>query len=143
MTFKDSSVDTSKAGAAPEATSEPRGAAKRFRIWVIAGASILLTAAVSIAITLGIQEQNDRVLGAQVVKSESELRTLGAQIAAIKDHQFGSMSEYIAAYARVEPLLKDFDQKLQQYSELCSTAQQRSSVCTADTTSRRGGTTRK
>jgi hypothetical protein len=52
-------------------------------------------------------------------------RTLGAQIAAIKDHQFGSISEYIAVYARVEPLLKDYDQKLQQYSELCSTAQQR------------------
>ncbi len=78
-----------------------------------------------VAIALGIQSHNDRVLGAQVVQSESELRTVGAQIAAIKDHQFGTMSEYIAAYARVEPLLKDYDQKLQQYSELCSTAQQR------------------
>jgi len=78
-----------------------------------------------VAIALGIQSRNDRVLGAQVAQSESELRTLGAQIAAIKDHQFGTMSEYIAAYARVEPLLRDYDQKLQQYSELCSTAQQR------------------
>lgn len=60
------------------------------------------------------------MLRAQVAQSESELRTLGAQIAAIKDHQFGTMNEYIAAYARVEPF-----QKLQQYSELCRTAQQR------------------
>src|SRR6266851_5181377 len=125
MTFRRSSVDTSKAATAPEATSEPKGAAKRFRIWVIAGAWILLAAVVSIAIALGIQDHNDRVLGAQVVQSESELRALGAQIAAIKDRQFGTMSEYIAAYARVEPVLKDYDQKLQQYSELCSTAQQR------------------
>lgn len=94
-------------------------------MWVIAGASILLAAAVSISIALGIQDHNDRVLGARVVQSESDLRALGAQIAAIKDHQFGTMSEYIAAYARVEPLLKDYDQKLQQYTELCSTAQQR------------------
>jgi hypothetical protein len=35
------------------------------------------------------------------------------------------MNEYIAAYAHVEPLLKDYDQKLQRYSELCNTAQQR------------------
>ncbi|MGB7464579.1 MAG: hypothetical protein WBW14_16910 [Candidatus Acidiferrum sp.] len=41
------------------------------------------------------------------------------------DHQFGTMNEYIAAYAHVEPLLKDYDQKLQRYSELCNTAQQR------------------
>lgn len=78
-----------------------------------------------VAIVLGIQSHNDRVLGAQVAQSESDLRTLGAQIAAIKDHQFATMNEYIAAYARVEPLLKDYDQKLQRYSELCKTAQQR------------------
>jgi hypothetical protein len=92
MTFRRSSVDTSRAATTPEATSQPKDAAKRFRIWVIAGASILLAAALSIAITLGIQDHNDRVLGAQVVQSESELRALGAQIAAIKDHQFGTMS---------------------------------------------------
>ena len=125
MKFRRSNVDTSKATTTPEATSEPKGAAKPFRIWVIGGVSISLAVVASIAIALSIQDHNDRVLGAQVVRSESELRTLGAQIAAIKDHQFGTMSEYIAAYSRVEPLLKDYDQKLQQYSELCSTAQQR------------------
>jgi len=61
----------------------------------------------SVAVALAIQRHNDRVLNAQVAQSESELRTLGAQIAAIKDRQFGTMSEYVAAYARVEPLLKD------------------------------------
>ncbi len=94
-------------------------------VWVSAASSIVFTLVLIVAIALGIQNHNDRVLGAQVAQSESELRTVGAQIAAIKDRQFGTMSEYIAAYARVEPLLKDYDQKLQQYSELCSTAQQR------------------
>ncbi len=94
-------------------------------VWVSAASSIVFTLLLIVAIALGIQNHNDRVLGAQVAQSESELRTVGAQIAAIKDRQFGTMSEYIAAYARVEPLLKDYDQKLQQYSELCSTAQQR------------------
>jgi len=94
-------------------------------VWVSAASSIVFTLVLIVAIALGIQNHNDRVLGAQVAQSESELRTVGAQIAAIKDRQFGTMSEYIAAYARVEPLLKDYDQKLQRYSELCSTAQQR------------------
>jgi len=94
-------------------------------VWVSAASSIVFTLVLIVAIALGIQNHNDRVLGAQVAQSESELRTVGAQIAAVKDRQFGTMSEYIAAYARVEPLLKDYDQKLQQYSELCSTAQQR------------------
>jgi hypothetical protein len=85
----------------------------------------LLAAVLSVAITLGIQSHNYQVLSAQTAQSESELRTLGAQIAAIKDHQFGAMNEYVAAYAQVEPLLKDYDQKLQQYSDLCNMAQQR------------------
>ena len=69
-------------------------------------------AVLSVAVALGIQDHDDRVLETQVAQRESELRTLGAQIAGIKDHQFRTMDEYIAAYARVEPLLKDYDQKL-------------------------------
>lgn len=125
MNFRRSNVGTSKATLAPQATSEPKGAARQFRIWLIAGSSILLAVAVSVAATLGIQNHNDSVLDAQAAQNESELRTLGAQIAAIKDHQFGTMNEYIAAYARVEPLLRQYDQKLQQYTDLCNTAQQR------------------
>jgi len=125
MIFRRSSVDQPEAATAPETTSEPKGAAKGFRIWVIAGSSIPLGVVLSVAVALAIQRHNDRVLNAQVAQSESELRTLGAQIAAIKDRRFGTMSEYVAAYARVEPLLKDYDQKLQQYGALCSTAQQR------------------
>ena len=125
MIFGRSSVDQSEAETAPETMSEPKGAAKGFRVWVIAGSSIFLGVVLIVAVALAIQKRNDRVLDAQAAQSESELRTLGAQIAAIKDRQFGTMSEYVAAYARVEPLLKDYDQKLQQYSKLCSTAQQR------------------
>src|SRR5260370_39118621 len=125
MIFRRSSVDKSEAATARETTSEPKGAMKRFHIWVLAVSSIFLGVVLSVAVALGIQNHNARVLGAQVAQSEPELRTVGAQIGAIKDRQFGTMSEYIAAYARVEPLLKDYDQKLQQYSELCSTAQQR------------------
>ncbi len=62
-------------------------------VWVSAASSIVFTLVLIVAIALGIQNHNDRVLGAQVAQSESELRTVGAQIAAIKDRQFGTMSE--------------------------------------------------
>jgi septal ring factor EnvC (AmiA/AmiB activator) len=123
--FKRSSIEKSEPATSPETTREPKGAAKGFHIWVIAGSSIVLAAVLSVAITLGIQNHNDRVLSARIAQSESELSAVGAQIASIKDHQFGTMSEYIDAYARVEPLLKDYDQKLQEYSELYNAAQQR------------------
>ena len=93
MTFKGSEAGQSESATSPEATRAPKGAAKRFRIWVIAGSSILLGVVLSVAVALAIQRHNDRVLNAQVAQSESELRTLGAQIAAIKDRQFGTMSE--------------------------------------------------
>jgi len=89
MTSKDSSVNRSEPATRAEATREPKGAGKRIRLWAIAGSSILLAAVLSVAITLGIQSHNDQVLSAQTAQSESELRTLGAQIAAIKDHSSG------------------------------------------------------
>jgi hypothetical protein len=125
VTSKDNSIDKSESAARPGATRESKGTPKGFHIWVIAGSSVVLAAMLSVAIALGIRDHNDRVLGDQVAQSESDLRTVGAQIAGIKDRQFETMNEYIAAYAQVEPLLKDYDRKLQRYSELCNTAQQR------------------
>jgi len=55
MIFRRSSVDQSEAATAPETTSEPKGAAKEFRIWVIAGSSILLGVVLSVAVALAIQ----------------------------------------------------------------------------------------
>ena len=46
-----------------------------------------------VAIALRIQNHKDHVLSAQVAQSDLELKTLGAQIAAIKDHHFRTMSE--------------------------------------------------
>jgi hypothetical protein len=88
MTFRGSNVGEWEPATSPEATREPTGVAKRFRVWVIAGSSILLAAVLSVAIVLGIQNHNDRVLGAQVAQSESELGVVGARIVDIKTRQF-------------------------------------------------------
>jgi hypothetical protein len=73
----------------------------------------------------GIESYNDRVLDAQITESQSEMSILGAQIAQIKDHDFESMAQYIQVYARIGPLINDYDQKLQKYSDLYRSAEER------------------
>jgi hypothetical protein len=36
----------------------------------------------------------------------------------MKDRDFESMAQYIQVYARIGPLVNDYDQKLQKYSDL-------------------------
>jgi hypothetical protein len=103
--FKRSSVDR----------SEPKGHPKKFRVWITAVSLIVFGALLSVAIALN----------AQITQTEAELRAIGARITDLKDHEFNTMADYVTAYARVEPLLKDYDRKLQEYSNLCDTAQER------------------
>jgi len=104
--------------------SEPKVIAKRPRIWITA-VSLIVASALGVAILLGVQNHEDHVLTAQITQTEADLRVTGARIANIKDHEFKTMAEYVVAYARVEPLLTEYDQKLQEYSKLYNTAQQR------------------
>jgi hypothetical protein len=115
MPFKNSSVDP----------SEPKRPATRFRFWVIVISLILAGAFLTVVVAIGIQHRNDRLLSAQLIQSEVELQTTGARIADIKDHKFKTMAEYVSAYAQIEPLLSDYDHKLQSYTDLCNRAQLR------------------
>src|SRR5258708_36895695 len=96
----------------------------RFRIWMIA-VSLLVATALGVAVVLGVKNHEDHVLTAQITQTEAELRLMGARIANIKDHEFKTIAEYVAAYAAIEPLLTEYDQKLREYSELYNPAQQR------------------
>lgn len=76
-------------------------------------------------VAVGIEKHSDDVLAAQITKAEAELRETGGRIAQIKDRDFKSMEDCVAAYARIEPLLQEYDESLQRYSELYDMAQQR------------------
>jgi len=104
---------------------EPKSRATRFRVWIIILSLIVAGAVLSPAVSIGIQHHNDRLLSAQLIQSEVELQTTGVRIADIKDHKFKTMAEYISAYVQVEPLLNDYDHKLQAYANLCNRAQRR------------------
>jgi hypothetical protein len=104
--------------------SELKGAARRFRIRMII-VSLIVSSALGVGIVLGVQNREDHVLTAQITQTEAELRATGDRIANIKDREFKTMAQYVTAYAQIEPLLTKYGQKLQQYSELYNTAQQR------------------
>ena len=112
---EDSSVDR----------SEPKWHATRFRSWLIVISLIVSVVVLTVVVAIAIEHHNDRLLSAQLIQSEVELQTTGARIADIKDHKFKAMAEYVSAYASVEPLLNDYDDKLQAYADLCVTAQRR------------------
>jgi hypothetical protein len=76
-------------------------------------------------VAIGVQRHNDQQLAAQMIRSEAELQTNGAEISGIKDHEFKNMAEYVNAYVQVAPLLDDYDHKLEAYADLCKRAQRR------------------
>jgi hypothetical protein len=115
MLFKNRSVDR----------SEPKSHAARFRLWITIISLIVAGAVLALVVTIAIQHHNDRLLSAQMIQSEAELQTTGARIADLKDHKFKTLGEYASAYAQVEPLLNDYDHKLQAYADLCNRAQRR------------------
>ena len=91
---------------------------------------LIVVAAVLIGLVMdviaeGIESHNDRILDAQITDSQSEMRLVGAEIAQMKDHDFESMAQYIQVYARIGPLVNDYDQKLQKYSDLYRSAEER------------------
>ena len=95
--------------------------------YLIVAAAILLIAVIAVAAALAIEDRRDEAFAAEITRAESDLRELGAQIASIKDGELTSMNDYIAAYAQVEPLEKEYDQKLQKFTDLYRTAKERDS----------------
>ena len=86
---------------------------------------MLAAGVVTVLAVLGIQNHEDHVLTAQMIQTETDLKTTGARIADIKDRKFTSMAEYVSAYSHVAPLLDDYDHKLHEYVDLCNRAQLR------------------
>jgi hypothetical protein len=99
----------------------------KFRQWVLAAATAIVAILIVIAVAFATQEHNDRVLMEDLDRTGVELQLLGRQIGDIKDADLVSMNDYISAYAQVEHLQSDYDQKLQKYSELYSLARKRDS----------------
>ena len=90
-------------------------------------AVMLLATAVTITTVLAIQDRTDRRLSADIERAQSELLGVGAQITAIKDADLTTPNDYIAAYAQIEPLQREYDEKLLKFSDLYTYARERDS----------------
>ena len=72
---------------------------------------------------LALEGREERRLTAAIERASVELKRTGTQIASIKDADLQSMNDYISAYAQIEPLQREYDQKLQTMVELYRAAE--------------------
>jgi hypothetical protein len=93
------------------------------RVTMILGA--LFTAIVCVAITFGIQNGNDRMSTAQVEQGTKDFQAVAAKIGSIKSRDLRTTKDYIDAYKEIEPLLAEFDGRLQHFNDILTKAQQR------------------
>jgi hypothetical protein len=95
--------------------------------YVIVSGVILAGCVMAIVTAFIIEDRKDKAIAAQLGQTQSELRMLGAQITSIKDADLTTTNDFIAAYAQVEPLEKEYEAKLQQFSDLYRQARERDS----------------
>src|SRR5216683_1887172 len=97
------------------------------RRYAIVAVVILVACIAAAGVTLVVRDRNEKEMLSQLERSQAELRTLGGQIANIKDADLTSANDFISAYAQVEPLEKEYEGKLQQFSGLYERARERDS----------------
>src|SRR5215472_8180586 len=96
------------------------------RYAVIAG-GVVVAILIIIGVAIAIQDRRDKTLAVELERTQSELLGLGSQITAIKDGDLTTTNDYIAAFAQIEPIQKEYDEKLQKFSELYNYARERDS----------------
>jgi hypothetical protein len=95
--------------------------------YVVVAAVILLGCLVTVGPTLFVRDRSEKEMLNRLERVQSDLRTLGGQIANIKDSDLTTTNDFISAYAQIEPLEKEYEVKLQEFSELYQLAQERDS----------------
>ena len=95
--------------------------------WYVVLTGTVVAILVVIGVAFAIQDRRDRALTADIERTQSELLGLGAQITAIKDAELTTTNDYIAAFAQIEPIQKEYDEKLQKFSDFYSYARERDS----------------
>ena len=97
------------------------------RRYAIVGVVILVVCIAAAGGTLVVRDRNEKEMLSELERSQSDLRVLGGQIANIKDGDLASTNDFISAYAQIEPLEKEYEAKLQQFSALYERARERDS----------------
>jgi len=100
---------------------------QRIRRYAIVAVVISVACIAATGVTLVVRDRNEKEMLSQLERSQAELRMLGRQIANIKDADLTSTNDFISAYAQIEPLEREYEGKLQQFSGLYERARERDS----------------
>jgi hypothetical protein len=76
-------------------------------------AGILFVVAVSLAVTYGVQNGNDRIMVEKIRGAAKDLTAVGTKIGVIKQRDLRTTADYIQAYSEIEPLLPEFESEIQ------------------------------
>jgi len=95
--------------------------------YAIVPVAMLVACIAAAGITLVVRDRNEKEMLSQLERSQADLRMLGGQIANIKDADLTSTNDFISAYAQIEPLEKEYEVRLQQFSGLYERARERDS----------------
>lgn len=94
-----------------EPNTDPRFLRRHKRITAIAG--MLFACVLSLAITYGIQNGNDRLLVSKLTAAGKDLSAVETRIGAIKHRDMRTTGDYIQAYSEIDVLLPDLEAKIQ------------------------------
>lgn len=67
---------------------------------------------------VSLEERRDRVMAEAMGATQSDLLRIGAQITGIKDGNLTTPNDFVAAYAQIEPLEREYDLKLDEFNKL-------------------------
>ena len=67
---------------------------------------------------LSIEDRRDQAITEAMDATQSDLLRIGGQITGIKDGDFTTPDDFIAAYAQIEPLEREYDLKLDKFNKL-------------------------
>lgn len=106
-----------------EPNAVPRNLRRHKLVTLLLGG--IFTVVISVAVVFGIQNGSDRQLTAEVEQSMSSFQGVAQKIGAIKARDLKTTRDYIDAYGEMEPLLADFDSKLEHFDSILARADQR------------------
>jgi hypothetical protein len=106
-----------------EPNSEARNLRRHKRVSMAMGA--LFVAMLCIAITFGIQNGGDRRTTIEIEQGTKDFQSVAVKIGGIKGRELKTTKDYIDAYAEIEPLLSDFDDRLRRFTGILKDSQER------------------
>ena len=105
-----------------EPNSVPKLLHRHRRISAVAG--MIFVVLLSLAVTYGVQNGNDRRMVEKIEAVAKDLAAAGSKIGSIKQRDLKTTEDYIQAYSEIGDLLPDFEAKINEYAAVYQEARQ-------------------